>query len=160
MKEILICLSAAVLLSGCASFFEYKPYVEKVTILEPDAECGNKMQCEAMWVASRRWVNDHIRWRIKDMADGYLETYGAPAGSIYPSARVTREPVGDDKYRFVLELFCQGSWCGDQLAAEEGFKKYVNAAGSKFEKQQQSDDESEDVSHVKKNKKQKNTKKQ
>ena len=102
-------LTAAALLSGCASLFPRAPTLapELQQALDTPLYCNNDSECQLMWERGVYFVANNSRWRIMAETRNLIETEYVPDGW-YPLAyRITREPMGNGRYRIATT-----AWCG------------------------------------------------
>lgn len=92
-------------------------------------QCEDQQECQTKWDAAQAWVSNNAGFKIQTNSSAIIETYNSPEGSMDMSMKVVKEPMGNNKNRFVLSVTC-GNWllgCNrDPLQAIQDFNDYVN----------------------------------
>jgi len=94
---------ALFILVGCAA------PARQAAVPEPSVEfpvCGGTADCEVKWGRAIQWINANSHWRIRLMNESMIETFGS-GSSTYLSYRVTRIPLGEQKYRIEVHAGCR-----------------------------------------------------
>lgn len=139
LQRPLIAVSAA-LLAGCAT--PLTPEQEEANRLAAEQErnhyektiptCASAEECQAKFVAARRWVLDYCDFKLEHVKDDFLETYhSGDEGSTDMWCRVSKEPTGKpDEYRMPLEAGVNNPfWQGvPSLLTRQSYNDAVNAA--------------------------------
>ena len=95
--------------------------------------CSTDSQCEVMWAAARRWVNQNAGFRLDILTDDYMETHrSANEADARLFARVEKQPVNPDagEYAIAVTLGCHNflGCVPDRHEAALAFNKFVNTA--------------------------------
>jgi len=107
MKSLIMAVVAAVLLSGCAGMRQ-RAAERRADFQRTIPQCSTEKQCSEMWSAAQVWVAKNCRMKIQVATDSIIETYN-PVGkhnSTNLAASVTKEPLGDGKYKIVIKTYC------------------------------------------------------
>lgn len=73
--------------------------------------CGAGTDCELKWARATQWLQDHSKWKFRNVTDTLITTEG-PMDTPDPAFEVTKMPTGDGKtYRVVLRPFCNPPGC-------------------------------------------------
>lgn len=91
-------------LTGCAASPEQLALQAEYERTVPT--CSNETQCRVMWEAAQIWVVNNAGYRIQTATDVIIETYGPLGTSTDLAARITKEPIGQNNYRFPIVLGC------------------------------------------------------
>lgn len=101
-------LSLAVLLTGCA----FGPRTANLTpelqnALDTPLICSTASECKLMWERGIYYVANNSKWRVVAETSNLIETEH-PYTNYYALAySITREPMGDGRYRISTR-----AWCG------------------------------------------------
>jgi len=78
--------------------------------------CSGEGDCRVKWEAAQLWLVHNASYKLQTTTDVLLETYNPPGAVAGVTAdddyvgklfgRVTKEPVGDGRYKIVADLFC------------------------------------------------------
>jgi len=91
--------------------------------------CTNEKECAIKWEAAQIWVVHNSAYKIQTTTNVLLETYNSPNGESKLAVRVTKEPLGGGRYKFIVNAWC-GSELGcipDELSAGLDFNKQISA---------------------------------
>ena len=91
---------ALVLLCGCPAT---KLDVGPATGAQP-ATCDSG--CAAEWERAQLWIVKHSHMKIQLATDVTIQTYNPPDNSTYFAFGVTKEPIGEGKYRITMGMGC------------------------------------------------------
>ena len=130
MKSVVAAIVAAVLLSGCAGM-KQRMAERKREFQQTIPRCSTEKQCSEMWSAAQVWVAKNCRMKIQVATDSIIETY-SPTGkhnSTNLAASVTKEPLGDDKYKIVIRTYCKNLFgcVPDSYDSALEFNEYVGS---------------------------------
>lgn len=92
------------LLSACASSPERQAKLAELQRTIPT--CVGAEDCNAKWEAAQLWVVKNAGWKIQNQSNVLIETYNAINGSTSIAVRVTKEPMGGGKYKFLVKVWC------------------------------------------------------
>lgn len=130
MKLMLLC-AVACLLTACVTV---PPAVSEAKKAQYDASiptCTGEADCKAKWEAAQLWVVHNAGWKIQTATDVLIETFNPPRGDTRIAARVTKEPLGQGRYKLLIF-----TWCGNMFTcsvdpwdAAIAFNRAVGAAG-------------------------------
>ena len=68
--------------------------------------CVKGPDCDAKWEAARHWVYNHAGFNVQTANSELIDTYFGGDSDERPVIRVTKEPVGADKYQIVVSIRC------------------------------------------------------
>lgn len=130
-KQFVYIVTAAValLLSGCVTPEQRAAYDARLAELEATRPvCDGEKDCAAKWDAAQLWVVRNAGMKIQTTTNVLIETYNSPGTQL--AAQVTKEPVGDGKYRIVVKLGCDNPFgcVPNALDAALAFNREVGAA--------------------------------
>lgn len=102
-------LSLAVLLTGCAVNRSANLTPELQNALDTPLYCNNASECKLMWERGIYYVANNSKWRVVAETSNLIETE-RPYKNYYALAySITREPMGEGRYRIAT-----AAWCGLQ----------------------------------------------
>lgn len=97
----------SIALASCAS-----TSAELQTALAPAASIGTSVECDSgckiEWQRAQYWLGKHATMKVATATDVLIQTYTPPENHPQYGFSITREPLGEDRYRISAELFCQG----------------------------------------------------
>jgi len=103
-KGVWAALALFVLLSACADSPQFVAKKEQIEQTRPICESGK--DCDAKWKAVRGWVIDNAGFYIWKENSESIETSIGGDNDERPIVRVTKEPIGEGKYKIVVAISC------------------------------------------------------
>lgn len=97
-------LVISLLLSGCTTTQQIK--AKRMRFQETIPVCLNEQDCKEKWAAAQVWVARNCGMKIQIATDTIIETYNSTDQSTRLAARVLKEPIGNGKYRIVINTWC------------------------------------------------------
>ncbi len=92
---------ALLILPGCGGRQE----IRQTTIQMPT--CEGKEDCELKWARAVQWITKNSSFRIRIMNDLLIETFPSAGNyNMYAAYRVSKVPLGQQRYRLELESGC------------------------------------------------------
>ena len=123
MKRIF--LTACLIMAGCAPNGTRTHTGQAPEVVNPS--CSGVQQCAEMWSAAREWIRTNSVLKIVRDDDKVIQTSNPGLRSPDIAYRVTKKPVGDDQYVFVVSAWCgrlTGCW-PDALYAKTEFNRHL-----------------------------------
>ena len=109
MTRPLLVLVASILGLSCASARAPLTMEQIALVKRSIPVCESADDCRRMWDAARQWIAEHACCEIKTLTDDLILTHDPPRGSPRIGVRVTREYLGDGRYRAVPYAWCDSS---------------------------------------------------
>ena len=136
MRNPIRSLIVGVLLTatGCAQIaankVQYQAKLEQFHQTVP--LCSSEKECTVKWEAAQLWVTKNAAYKVQVITSVLIETYNPTEHSTSIAARVTREPLGNGRYKFVVQVYCDNMFgCRpDVLDAQLDFNRYVGSFSS------------------------------
>lgn len=72
---------------------------------DPVVPCDGD-ECKQLWERAQFWVARHSEWKIQTATDVLIQTYNANSSALSYGFTVTKEPLGEKRYRITLEAAC------------------------------------------------------
>jgi len=117
-----------VILNACGLSAETQALIDEFNRTIP--VCEGNLDCDAKWEAARNWVVSTPSYPIRVSNQDRIETYDADSSRAGTEIRVDREPLGDDRYRIVVDIDCFGiSGCPPFWETKIDFNRVVGSAG-------------------------------
>ena len=113
---------------GCVTPRAVDPY-ELREFLSTVPECSEESECKMKWEAAQLWVVQRSAFKIQIATDVIVETYNPPADSQNLGFRVTKEPVGNGRYKFNISALCNyllGYCTVSPILAQVDFNRHIN----------------------------------
>lgn len=116
-------LVAVLMMSGCATQqepelpAELQPYWNTALYCEGDAEC------KKMWERATYFVNANAGFKLQILNDNVIETYNPPHGNTNMAFSISKEPMGDGKYRIWTKV-----WCGNMFGCSQPINETIARA--------------------------------
>lgn len=104
VKMMTLAIASTVLLQACAASPERLAMIQEAEATVPI--CQGEEDCRVKWEAAQLWVVGNSRYRMQIVTDVLLETYGSANYDPTLSFRVTKQPMGEGRYRINIEGFC------------------------------------------------------
>ncbi|MFF7399448.1 hypothetical protein ACFZAI_23550 [Achromobacter sp. NPDC008082] len=101
-------LATAALLSGCVVGprpATLSPELQKA--LDTPLYCSEASECKLVWERGIYYVANNSRWRVMAETSNLIETEYPDKGYYGLAYRITREPMGNGRYRISTQ-----AWCG------------------------------------------------
>ena len=115
-KPFLTLLVASLSLSGCASYWEnviaeQDAQAGRVAALQAEIakttpSCAGEVDCRAKWEAAQLWVQKNAGYKIQTVTTVVIETYNPVEGGTGMAFSVTKEPLGENRYRIFARASC------------------------------------------------------
>ena len=119
--------SAVLVLTGCGMSAESQAKMDEYNRTIP--MCQGIADCQAKWTAARNWVMEHASYGIRVNSETRIETYDADSTRAGTAVQVTRESVGNDRYRILVNIDCYATiGCPPYWETALDFNRTVNAA--------------------------------
>jgi hypothetical protein len=120
--------ATAVLISGCGISAETQALIDEFNSTIP--ECQGTADCTAKWEAARNWVITTPSYGIRVANENRIETYDADNTRAGTAIQVTRESLGGDRYRLVVDIDCfAASGCPPYWETKIDFNRTVGSVG-------------------------------
>lgn len=97
-------LALAAVLGGCQVPAATQALIDEYNATIP--VCEGAADCEAKWQAAYSWVLDTATYTIRVASPDRIETYNADNTRAGTAVQVTREALGGDRYRFLVNVDC------------------------------------------------------
>jgi len=94
----------AIVLGGCADSQQFLAKRERIEETRP--VCVQGPDCDAKWDAALHWVYNHAGFYVRTANANLIDTYFGGASDERPVVRVTKEPLGEGKYKLVISIDC------------------------------------------------------
>lgn len=99
------------------------------TLAAQTPTCEGEKECLAKWEAAQLWIVHNAGYKIQNMSSVLLETYNSTGNSTKLAVQVTKEPLGNGKYRILAKIGCGYQLCVPNASdALLDFNQKVNAA--------------------------------
>ena len=118
--------------AGCIGEIQAQRQAMVSRLYETIPTCENEQDCKEKWNAAQAWIATNCGMKIQIATDTIIETYNPTGGSTRLAARAIKEPLGDGKYRIVINVWCD-NFLGcfpDALESAVDFNQYVGRFGS------------------------------
>jgi len=103
-KLLLAALPLFVACSGCAESSQFVAKRQRIAQTTP--ECVSGQDCDAKWEAARHWVYNHAGFNVQTADSQMIDTYRGGEQDERPVDRVTKEPLGDGRFKIVIAISC------------------------------------------------------
>lgn len=82
-----------------------------------------------MWEMAQLWVVKNAGYKIQTATNVLIQTYNATGSRVELAATVTKEPLGQGRYKIVAQLWCDNIFVcrPDRLDALLDFNRTVSA---------------------------------
>ncbi|HKV96726.1 MAG TPA: hypothetical protein VJR90_04445 [Gammaproteobacteria bacterium] len=120
----------ATLASGCAIAPTAETQAKQAELERTTPICTSDVDCKAKWDAAQLWIAHNAGYKLQTVTDVLLETYNSVDGSPNIAVQVTKEPIGNGKYKIVVSVSCDNIFgcVPNQWDAALDFNKTVGAA--------------------------------
>lgn len=107
MKNMMLAIAVLALLSGCAGIRQKQAEMQR-EFEQSIPHCEGEKQCSERWSAAQVWVSKNCGMKIQLATDSLIETYNSAAArnSTTLGASVTKEPLGNGRYRIAIRTGC------------------------------------------------------
>jgi hypothetical protein len=114
---------------GCATVPSPETDVKRAQIRNTTPTCMSERECNAKWEVAQLWVVKNAGYKIQTVTSVLIETYNATNSRVELAARVTKEPLGNGRYKFIIAVWCDNIFgCRpDSLDAHLDFNRTVNS---------------------------------
>jgi hypothetical protein len=68
--------------------------------------CVEGSDCKAQWEAAQRWILQNLQWKIQNVSDVYIETFGPGSDDTATAMRIVKEPIGGGRFRLEAKPRC------------------------------------------------------
>jgi hypothetical protein len=102
-SSIFVC---AFLLSACAATPSAEQRARLAEANRTVPTCSTEKECTAKWEAAQLWVVKNAGYKIQTVTSVLIETFNATGSNVHIAVRVTKEPMGGGKYRFLARVWC------------------------------------------------------
>ena len=101
---------AVTILTGCIP-----PNTALINALAPATTIGNSLECDETtckqsWERSQFWIAKHSKWKIQTATDVLLQTFNPTQYDPSFGFSITKEPLGNGRYRITMEAVCANSF--------------------------------------------------
>ena len=103
-KGLLAALPLLLALFGCVDSPQFLAKREQIEQTRPI--CAKGADCDAKWEAARHWVFNHAGFNVQTANNELIDTYFGGDSDERPVIRVTKEPIGGDKFKIVVSIRC------------------------------------------------------
>lgn len=126
-RFVVLVIAASIILTGCVSKQRRTALKDLYRATVP--ECVGEQDCKDKWSAAQIWVSRNCGMKIQIANDTIINTYNSSRNSTRLAASVTKEPMGNDKYRIIIRTGCNNIFgCSpDAVEAAIEFNNYVAA---------------------------------
>ncbi len=128
-KIFLFSMIIVVLLNGCATTQGKKASAQMNEFKRSIPTCSGAADCQAKWEAAQFWVVKNSPMKLQTATNVIIQTYNSPKNSRKLAATVTKEPLGNGKYRILINAWCD-NWMWPctpkKMDAQIHFNKYIN----------------------------------
>lgn len=123
MKSLIF--TALALLAGCATQQAGDPFIESKA--RTPLICKDKAHCDLYWQRAQIWVQQNSRYRIQNVTDTIISTYGPFGSNVWLAYQVARVPQGDGGAEITIRAACDNMFgCNPNVTyAIAAFKQYV-----------------------------------
>ena len=104
LNKVAASIISTSILCGCAT--SPKMEVKQAEVFRTIPTCSGAEDCNAKWEAAQLWVVHNAGWKIQTQLSVLIETYNAVGSSPRIAVRVTKEPLGGGKYKFIINVWC------------------------------------------------------
>lgn len=127
MKFICLVLSI-VFIAGCASQ-KRAAQENRDKFNQTIPICVDERDCTAKWEAAQLWIVHNAGYKLQTVTNVLLETYNATGSRTNLAVRVTKEPLGEGKYKILVRTWCDNIFgCQpDSWAAALDFNQKIGA---------------------------------
>lgn len=128
MKKIALALIFAAL-AGCATTKEASPEVKAAA--EKPLICEGSEQCDLYWQRAMFYINSNSRYKIQTSNENLIQTYNPTGGDAYVGYNISREPLGNGRFRIWVKVFCDNMFgCVPEVYSEIAKVKRYVASGA------------------------------
>lgn len=131
MQRSLVASAFALALNGCATTGQSNANQTKANIFQATIPvCEGAADCQAKWEAAQFWVVKHSPMQLQVTTNVTIQTYNSPKDSLKLAASVTKEPLGNGRYKILINAWCD-NWmfsCNpNKMDAQIHFNNYINS---------------------------------
>ena len=123
-------LAGASFLAGCATAPSPEIQAKRAEFLRTTPICANGPDCNAKWEAAQLWVVHNSGYKIQTATSVVIETYNPTPHLTSIAVRITKEPIGGGRYKFLVSVWCDNLFrcIPNELDASLDFNKTIAAA--------------------------------
>ena len=131
MQRSLVAIAFALALNGCATTGQSNANQTKANIFQATIPvCEGAADCQAKWEAAQFWVVKHSPMQLQVTTNVTIQTYNSPKDSLKLAASVTKEPLGNGRYKILINAWCD-NWmfsCNpNKMDAQIHYNNYINS---------------------------------
>lgn len=117
-----------IMLGACSIPAETQALIDEYNRTIP--VCEGAADCAAKWEAARNWVVNTPSYGIRVSNDDRIETYDADSTRAGTAIQVSRESLGGDRYRILVNVDCFAIYgCPPYWETKIDFNRSVGNAG-------------------------------
>lgn len=106
LNRILACFGT-VSLTSCAALVQQIDLAVAQQLEATRPICAGEADCVAKWEAAQVWVSKNAGMKIQTVTTAIIETYNATDYSTGLAMQVTKESLGDGRYKIVAHAQCR-----------------------------------------------------
>jgi len=127
LRHWLVLCTTALAANSCGISTETQALIDEFNRTIP--VCEGTADCSAMWERARNWVNTTPSYAIRVANENRIETFDADSTRAGTAIQVTREPLGGDRYRLVVDIDCYAlSGCPPYWETKIDFNRTVTGS--------------------------------
>ncbi|SPJ17048.1 exported hypothetical protein [Burkholderiales bacterium] len=125
--KLLVAALVLTLLSACAESPEY--LAKRARLDDTTPVCVGEADCNAKWLAAQHWIVNNAGFKIYKVTNDLIDTYYGSEWDERLVFRVTKEPLGDGKYKILASASCTNFFgcIPDRWKATLAFNKSIDA---------------------------------
>jgi hypothetical protein len=125
MKIFGLILALVILVSGCV-MPNTVPSEVNSQVANP-LICEGKDQCDLYWQRAMFYVNNNSRYKVQNANENLIQTYSPTGGSTYLGYNISREPLGNGRFRIWARVWCDNMFgCEPAIYPEVAkIKRYI-----------------------------------
>jgi hypothetical protein len=132
MQKLLVVILFMLAVNGCVTTGQNKAAQAKLNKFENTIPiCDGVADCQAKWEAAQFWVVKYSPLKLQTATNVIIQTYNSPKDSLQLAASVTKEPLGNGRYKILINTWCD-NWmfsCNpEKMDAQIHFNNYVGSA--------------------------------
>ena len=124
MKRIGL-IGLIIVLTGCVSGGALSP--EQQAEHDEPLVCKGKEQCDLFWQRVTFYISNNSRYKVQTLNENLIQTFSPTGGNTYLGYKITREPLGDNRFRIWIHAWCDNMFGCTPYKGEAvlSFKRYV-----------------------------------
>ena len=133
-KCIFLIFMPVLVISGCASV-QPKLSTELQSEFDEPLYCDGENECKMMWERATYFINKNAGFKLQIHNETIIETYNPAQNSPKLAFSVSREPLGNGKYRIWTKAWCNNMFgCQpNHIEAIARAKQYIRIGGNQNE---------------------------